>query len=156
MKRWDLHTLAPSSEKQVAREPGADAPRVPSTGRQMPRVLFSSPECRAVVIDLRATEELGDHHVRQRAVVEVVAGRVSIDSGGESVECAAGTLLTFEPGEHHAVRAQEDARLLLVLAPWSVTAQDGATEQPGAGSEHVPANAVADPIGSEADPAARP
>ena len=38
MKRWDLRSLAPSSEKRTAREPGADAPRVPSEGRQMPRV----------------------------------------------------------------------------------------------------------------------
>jgi len=132
VKRWDLRSLAPSSEKQTAREPGADAPRVPSEGRQMPRVLFSTPECRAVVIDLESGEELGDHHVRERAILEVVAGRVSIDSGEGSAECDAGTLVTFDPGERHTIRALDDARLLLLLAPW-----------PG---EYVPANAVAEPI----------
>jgi quercetin dioxygenase-like cupin family protein len=84
---------------------------------QMPRVLFTSPECRAVVIDLRGGEELGDHHVRERAVVEVVSGRVSVESSGETVDCETGTLLTFDPGERHAVRALADARLLLLLAP---------------------------------------
>ena len=44
-------------------------------------MLFSTPECRAVVIDLRAGEELGEHEVRERAVVQVVAGRVAITDG---------------------------------------------------------------------------
>jgi quercetin dioxygenase-like cupin family protein len=132
VKRWDLRSLAPSSEKLTAREPGADAPRVPSEGRQMPRVLFSTPECRAVVIDLESGEELGDHHVRERAVLEVVAGRISIDSPEGTAECDAGTLVTFDPGERHTIRALDAARLLLLLAPWT--------------GEHLPANAVADPI----------
>jgi hypothetical protein len=59
VKRWGLRSLAPSSRKQRAREPGADAPRVPRSGMQMPRVLFTSPECRSVVIDLRG----GERHV---------------------------------------------------------------------------------------------
>ena len=51
-------------------------------------------------------------------VVEVIAGRVSIECSEETVECEAGTLVTFDPGEHHTVRALVDARLLLLLAPW--------------------------------------
>lgn len=84
----------------------------------MPQVLFSSPECRVVVIDLPGGEKMGDHHVRERAVVEVLSGAVSIEVTGGAVECDAGTVVTFEPGERHAVRALADARLLLVLAPW--------------------------------------
>jgi hypothetical protein len=63
----------------------------------MPRVLFTSPERRAIVIELRGGEELGDHHVRERAVVEVVSGRISVEASGETVDCESGTLLTFEP-----------------------------------------------------------
>jgi quercetin dioxygenase-like cupin family protein len=144
VKRWDLRSLARSSEKRTAREPGADAPRVPSAGRQMPRVLFSSPECRAVVIDLRSGEEMGDHQVRERAVVEVVAGQVSIESSGETAECEAGTLVTFDPGEHHTVRALADARLLVLLAPWP--AAKHYTEAEKGHAQHLPANAVAEPI----------
>jgi quercetin dioxygenase-like cupin family protein len=144
MKRWDLRSLAPSSKKQPAREPGADAPRMPRSGAQMPRVLFTSPECRAVVIDLRRGEELGDHHVRERAVVEVVSGRVSIESSGETVDCDSGTLLTFDPGEHHTVRALDDARLLLLLAPWPAAKHN--TEAEKDHDQHLPVNAVTEPI----------
>ena len=139
MKRWDLPSLGPSSEKQTAREPGADAPRVPRDDMQMPLVLFSSPECRAVLIDLQSGEELGEHQVRERAVVQVVAGRVSIECAGETVECETGTLVTFDPGESHTVRALADARLLLLLAPWPAAERDTP-------ARHLPANAVAEQI----------
>ena len=52
-------------------------PSVEQSGRREPRVLFSTPECRAVVIDLRAGEELGEHEVRERAVLQVVSGSVT-------------------------------------------------------------------------------
>ena len=58
MKRWHLPTLGPSSDKRTAREPGPDAPRVPTAGAQKPRVLFSSSECRLIALDLDAGEEL--------------------------------------------------------------------------------------------------
>lgn len=145
MKRWDLRSLAPSSTKLNARAPGAGAPRVPMmTGRQMPRVLFSYPECRAVVVDLQSGEELGDHHVRERAVLEVIAGRVSIATEEETVECKAGMLVTFDPGEHHTVGALDDAQLLLLLAPWPSANHN--TEPGEEHRQHLPANALAEPI----------
>ena len=49
MKRWDLTSLPPSSEKQTPRAPGPDAPRVPRRDGQIPRVLFTSPEALARV-----------------------------------------------------------------------------------------------------------
>jgi quercetin dioxygenase-like cupin family protein len=143
MKRWHLPTLEASSDKRTAREPGADAPRVPSAGAQKPRVLFSAPECRLVALDLGAGEALSDHHVRERAVVQVISGRVAIDSAGETVECEAGTLVTFDPGERHALRGLDDARLLLMLAPWPA-ADHTTAEEPQA--QHLPANATSEPI----------
>lgn len=110
----------------------------------MPRVLFSSLECRVVVIDLQTGQELGDHQVRERVVVEVIAGRVSIESSEETVECETGTLVTFDPGERHTVRALADARLLLLLAPWP--AAEHSTESEKAHDQHLPANAVTEPI----------
>ena len=44
--------------------------------------------------------------------MQVISGRVSIAASGETVECDIGTLVTFDPGERHAVRGLEDARLL--------------------------------------------
>jgi quercetin dioxygenase-like cupin family protein len=146
MKRWDLRSLAPSSKKRTAREPGADAPRVPRVGQQMPRVLFSYPECRAVVVDLQRGAELGDHQVRERAVLQVIAGRVSIECSEETVEVETGALVTFDPGEHHTVRARTHAQLLLLLAPWPAASHDTESEQ-GHG-QHLPGNAVTEPIPS--------
>jgi quercetin dioxygenase-like cupin family protein len=117
---------------------------VPKTGTQMPRVLFSSPECRAVVIDLERGGEIGEHRVRERAVIEVVDGIVTMEVAGESVECPAGTLVVFDPGESHAVRALDDSRLLLVLAPWPASGHDLASEEGRDG--HLPVNAVVDPL----------
>jgi len=152
MKHWDLMTLQASTEKQTPREPGADSARVPSSGRQIPRVLFSSPECRAIVLDLAQGQSMDEHQVRERAVVQVVTGRVQIDCAGTSVECSAGGLITFEPGERHSVHANEDARLLLLLAPWP--APDHVTDvAEGSDRQHLPANATVDPIVDATHPA---
>ncbi len=150
MKRWHLPSLTGSSDKRTEREPGADAPRVASVGRQKPRVLFSSPECRIVVIDLLAGDELGDHRVRERAVVQVVSGRIVIEADGETAECQTGALVTFDPGERHTLRGLDDARLLLVLAPWPATVPDTPAETPD--EQHLPLNATAEPIASSATP----
>jgi quercetin dioxygenase-like cupin family protein len=136
--------MAPSSRKQTACEAGSDAPHVPRLDRQMPRVLFSSPECRVVVVDLGNGEEIGDHRVRERAVAEVTIGRVVIESSGETAECDAGTFVTFDPVEEHCVRALADARLLLVLAPWPAAEHDTEAEQRH--GDHLPANAVVEPL----------
>jgi quercetin dioxygenase-like cupin family protein len=142
VRRWHLPTLAPSSNKEHEREPGSEAPRVAPLGRSKPRVLFSEAECRVVVIDLRAGEEMGDHAVHERAVIEVVSGRIAMASAVETVDCESGTLITLEPGEHHAVRALADSRLLLVLAPWPAKRND--TEGEGH-SQHLPRNAITSP-----------
>jgi quercetin dioxygenase-like cupin family protein len=144
MKRWHLPTLEASSDKLTAREPGADAPRVPSVGAQKPRVLFTSPECRLVALDLDAGDELADHHVRERAVLQVISGRVAIEASGRTVECEAGTVVTFDPGERHALRGLADARLLLVLAPWPAEGHNAATEHQH--DQRLPANATVEPL----------
>lgn len=144
MKRWNLISLPPSTEKAVPRAPGADAPRVARSAGQIPRVLFSSPECRAVVVELERGEAMGDHRVRERAVIQVVSGSVAIEASGELVECDAGTLITFEPAEPHGVRALTEARLLLILAPWP--ADQHYADDEGEHAQHLPVNAVLEPL----------
>jgi quercetin dioxygenase-like cupin family protein len=144
MKRWDLLSLPPSSEKRTLREPGPDAPRVARSNDQMPRVLFTAPECRAVVLDLETGETMGNHQVRERAVVQVVTGRVLIESSGEAITCDAGALVIFEPNERHTVHALANARLLLILAPWPAAKHYAEAEMGHA--QHLPANAVVDPV----------
>ena len=141
MKRWDLLSLPPSTRKRRARQPGADAPRVAMLGCQQPRVLFSDPECRVVVVDLCSGEGLGDHQVRERAVVEVITGRILVECSGETCECEAGALLVFDPGEQHAVRALVETRLLMMLAPWPGAGHN--TESEAGHAHDLPVNAVA-------------
>ena len=47
-------------------------PSIEANGKREPRVLFSRPECRAVVIDLNEGDELGDHRVYESAVLQVL------------------------------------------------------------------------------------
>ncbi len=124
MQLWDLAGPAPGE-------------------RTGPRVLFSTPEARAVVLDLAQDEEMGDHQVRERALVHVLRGRVTCTSGAESATCGAGTLILFEPGESHSLQAQEPARLLLTLAPWPAEGH----YQPDADPHELPAHATQPPLG---------
>lgn len=100
MQSWDLTTI--------------DAPG----GTVDPTVLTTDDGARAIAIRLDAGQEMNDHQVRERAWVVVVEGRAEIRCGDEVVDGAAGTLVTFEPGERHAVSSESGARLLLLLAPW--------------------------------------
>lgn len=116
-------------------------PSIDQTGKREPRVLFSSPACRAVVIDLQAGETMGNHSVHENAIVQVVTGAVAVTTDGPEVECPAGSLVVFTPGERHALRALEDSRILLLLAPWPGHGHYQAGE-----IEHVAANAHVPPI----------
>jgi quercetin dioxygenase-like cupin family protein len=119
-------------------------PSIEADGRREPRVLFSCPEARAVVIDLRDGEQLGEHSVHERAVLQVVNGRLDVTAGDSVVTCESGTLVTFAPGERHAVTARGDARVLLMLSPWPGAGHfpDGAQFDAG----RMPANATERPL----------
>jgi quercetin dioxygenase-like cupin family protein len=88
-------------------------------GARSPVVLHSREGAeRAVLIELRAGESLGDHGVKESALLLVLDGSVRVDAGDESVDGRAGSLFHFEPDERRAVTSDGDARLLLLLAPW--------------------------------------
>jgi quercetin dioxygenase-like cupin family protein len=94
-----------------------------------PEILQSDPgEGRAILLHLPAGERLQEHRVQERAYLQVVAGSVEI-TAGEVVTAPAGTLAIFEPTEDHEIRAIEDARLLLVLAPWPAPTHRGDTRE---------------------------
>jgi quercetin dioxygenase-like cupin family protein len=146
VKQWDLTLLPPSTEKQTPCAPGTDAARVPRQDRQIPRVLFSTPECRAVAVELERGETMGEHHVRERALVHVVSGHVSIDASGETADCSPGTLVALDRGERHSVRALADSMLLLILAPWPAARHY--TEGERGDPQRLPPNASAEPTSS--------
>ena len=101
MQSWDLLAI--------------DAP----AGTRDPVVLHSSEgESRAVLIRLDAGQELGRHQVKERAWVFVVDGKVRVEADGKVDDAGVGALFTFDPDEPHALRSDEGARVLLLLAPW--------------------------------------
>jgi quercetin dioxygenase-like cupin family protein len=84
-----------------------------------PEVLLSTPEGRAIALDLPAGERLQEHQVHERGWLLVVDGEVEIaDHDGNATIGGAGLLAHFDPNEPHEVRARERSRLLLLLTPW--------------------------------------
>ncbi len=85
-----------------------------------PEILQSAEgEGRAIAIQLPAGEQLQEHEVHERAYVVVIDGTVELTvPAGDSATATAGSLAVFDPHERHEVTATEDARLLLILAPW--------------------------------------
>ena len=99
MESWDLTTLDVAVHK--------------------PAILKSEEGvARAIAINLPAGDQLQDHEVHEHAYVIVASGRLEIQAAGETVEAGPGTVAHFEPQERHEVRAVEDTRFLLLLAPW--------------------------------------
>src|SRR5438045_8178531 len=72
-------------------------------GSRSPVVLRSDDTARAVLIALEPGQELGDHQVKEHALVAVVDGRVRVDTGGESVEGGTGCFFSFEADERRAI-----------------------------------------------------
>ena len=88
-------------------------------GSRSPVVLHSEDgESRVVLIALEPGEELGDHQVKEAALLLVVSGEARVEAGGDAIRAVAGDLFRFDPNERHAVSSEGGARLLLTLAPW--------------------------------------
>lgn len=84
-----------------------------------PQVLHSDEgAARVIAINLPAGEELSDHEVHEHAWLHVHSGAVEVAQGEERQQVGEGSLVHWRPQERHAVRAVEDALLLLLLAPW--------------------------------------
>jgi quercetin dioxygenase-like cupin family protein len=87
-------------------------------GSRSPVVLRSDPGARAVLIVLDPGQALGDHQVKEGALVAVIDGSVRVDSGGETVEAEAGCFFSFDADERRSISSESGARLLLVFSPW--------------------------------------
>jgi quercetin dioxygenase-like cupin family protein len=87
-------------------------------GSRSPIVLRSDDGARAVLVVLEAGQALGDHQVKEGALVTVVDGAVGIEAGGEAVEGTAGCFFSFDPDERRSISSDSGARLLMVFSPW--------------------------------------
>lgn len=99
-------------------------------GSRSPVVLHSQ-EARIVLLGFEPGQELGDHEVKEQAILTVVEGNVRVDAGGESHEAGPGSLFVFDPQERHSISSEGGARVLLVLAPWPGEGHFRGHDQPG-------------------------
>jgi quercetin dioxygenase-like cupin family protein len=100
MQHWDLQEI--------------DTPG----GSRSPVVLRSDEAARAVLIALEPGQRLGEHQVKERALVSVVDGAVRVESGGETVDGTPGCFFFFDADERRSISTDSGARILMVLAPW--------------------------------------
>jgi quercetin dioxygenase-like cupin family protein len=87
-------------------------------GSRSPVVLRSDEAARAVLIVLDPGQRLGDHQVKECALVAVIDGQVRVQSGGETIDGGAGSFFSFDIDERRSISTDTGARILLVLAPW--------------------------------------
>ena len=91
-----------------------DTPR----GSRSPVVLRSDPGARAILVALEPGQGLGDHQMKEGALVSVVDGAVRVESGGETIEGTVGCFFSFDPDERRSISSESGARLLMVFSPW--------------------------------------
>jgi len=87
-------------------------------GSRSPVVLRSDDAARAVLIALEPGQALGDHQVKERALVAVVDGSVRVQAGGSTVDGGTGSCFYFDADERRSISTDDGARILLVFAPW--------------------------------------
>ena len=87
-------------------------------GTRSPVVLRSDESARAVLIVLEPGQALGDHQMKERALISVVDGSVRVESGGETIEGGEGSFFSFDADERRSISTDKGARILLVFAPW--------------------------------------
>ena len=92
-----------------------------------PQVLRSDPNSRAILINLPEGELLQEHETHEEAYLVITGGVVEVEQGGETVNAGPGFAAHFKPHERREVRARDDARLLLILAPWPAEGRPSAS-----------------------------
>jgi quercetin dioxygenase-like cupin family protein len=87
-------------------------------GSRSPVILRSDDAARALLIVLEPGQALGEHQVKEGALVTVLDGVVRVQAGGESLEGELGACFYFDADERRSISSEGGARILLVLAPW--------------------------------------
>jgi quercetin dioxygenase-like cupin family protein len=87
-------------------------------GSRSPAVLRSDEAARAVLVALEPGQALGEHQVKEGALVTVIDGTVRVETGGEAVSGETGSCFYFDADERRSISTETGARILLVLAPW--------------------------------------
>jgi len=84
-----------------------------------PQILRSDDDAnRVIVLLLPQGECLQEHQVHEHALVFLVRGKLLVSAGASERTLSAPSLIHFDPGESHEVRAISECQLVLCLAPW--------------------------------------
>ncbi len=83
-----------------------------------PEVLCTDDDTRAIAINLPAGELMQEHEVHENTYLLVAQGQVEIAQDGQETAGPTGTLFHFAPHERREVRAVNDARIVMILAPY--------------------------------------
>ena len=76
-------------------------------------VIHDSPEARLVVFRIAPAQQVAPHHSKSRVMIQVLEGSGILSGADSEMDCAAGELVTYEPGEQHGMRAVDQELLLL-------------------------------------------
>ncbi len=84
-----------------------------------PQILRSDEDAnRVIALLLPQGEALQEHQVHEHALVFVLRGELLVSAGASERTLSAPSLIHFDPGERHEVRAISECQLVLCLAPW--------------------------------------
>jgi quercetin dioxygenase-like cupin family protein len=84
-----------------------------------PQILRSDDDAnRVIALLLPQGECLQEHQVHEHALVFVTRGQLLVSAGATELTLSAPSLIHFNPGERHEVRAISECQLVLCLAPW--------------------------------------
>ena len=84
-------------------------------GAVVSKVIHRDERLNVTVFGFDAGEGLTEHQAAQAAVVQVLAGRMSVTADGEEHEARPGFWLHMSPGTPHALVAREPTVMLLTL-----------------------------------------
>ncbi len=81
------------------------------------QVLSDIGDARLVLFTFKAGQQLKEHRTTSQILVQVLRGRVTFSTAGNSVKLQAGMVLQLEENVPHSVLAQTDAVMLVTMTP---------------------------------------
>ncbi|HLJ35048.1 MAG TPA: cupin domain-containing protein [Ktedonobacteraceae bacterium] len=81
------------------------------------QVLSDIGDARLVLFTFKAGQQLKEHQTTSQILVQVLRGRVTFSTVGNSVKLQAGMVLQLEENVPHSVLAQTDAVMLVTMTP---------------------------------------
>ncbi|HEY0969404.1 MAG TPA: cupin domain-containing protein [Gemmatimonadales bacterium] len=102
----------------------------PNPSRPASALVHDSPDARLVVFRIAPGQEVPPHTSPSTVMLTVLAGRGTLSGADGARECGPGEMVTYEPEEIHAMRA--DTEELLLLA--TITPRPGERPAPIAAS----------------------